>query len=141
MMLVRTMAAGALLLIGACGNGDQRNGMRPPGAGDRPDEPPVMINSDLPFRYPPPLYARKIQGNVTLRLFIDTDGRPRAESTRVEESSGYGALDSAAIRGSQDLHFIPAKLHGAPMGVAVLFPVFFRHPEAAPRAPAPAARP
>jgi TonB family protein len=126
------MAAGALLLIGACGTGDQRTGMRPPGARDRPDEPPVMVNSDLPFRYPPPLYAQKVQGNVTLRLFIDTDGRTRAESTRVEESSGYPTLDSAAIRGSQDLLFRPAKLNGLPMGVVVLFPVYFRHPEAVP---------
>jgi TonB family protein len=100
--------------------------------GSRPDEPPVMVNKDLPFRYPPPLYARKIQGNVTLRLYIDPDGRIRPESTRVEESSGYTSLDSAAVRGSQELYFIPAKLHGEPMGVVVLFPVYFRHPEAAP---------
>lgn len=131
-MLVRTVAAGALLGISACGNGDQRTGMPLQGARDRPDEPPVMLNTDLPFRYPPPLYARKVQGNVTLRLFIDTDGHTRPESTRVEEPSGYGALDSAAIRGSQELQFIPAKLHGEPMGVVVLFPVYFRHPEAAP---------
>jgi TonB family protein len=91
-----------------------------------------MVNKDLPFRYPPPLYARKVQGNVTLRLFIDADGRTRAESTRVEQSSGFGALDSAAIAGSQALQFVPAKLHGEPVGVVVLFPVYFRHPEAAP---------
>jgi TonB family protein len=100
--------------------------------GSRPDEPPVMVNKDLPFRYPPPLYARRIQGNVVLRLYIDPDGRVRPESTRVEESSGYTSLDSAAVRGSQELYFIPAKLHGEPMGVVVLFPVYFRHPEAAP---------
>src|SRR5207247_10995236 len=93
---------------------------------------PVVVNRELPFRYPAPLYAGKIQGNVTLRLFIDTDGRARPESTRVEESSGNLALDSAALRGSQELRFVPAKLHGEPMGVAVLFPVYFRHPEANP---------
>lgn len=131
-MLVRTVAAGALLGIGACGNGDQRTGMQMQAARDRPDEPPVMVNKDLPFRYPPPLYARKVQGNVTLRLFIDTDGRVRPESTRVENGSGYGPLDTAAINGSQELLFIPAKLHGQPLGVVVLFPVYFRHPEAAP---------
>jgi TonB family protein len=131
-MLVRTVAAGALLGIGACGNGDQRTGMQMQAARDRPDEPPVMLNTDLPFRYPPPLYARKVQGNVTLRLFIDTNGGVRAESTRVEESSGYGPLDTAAINGSRELQFIPAKLNGLPMGVVVLFPVYFRHPEAAP---------
>jgi len=91
-----------------------------------------MVNKELPFRYPPPLYARKVQGNVTLRLFIDADGRVRPDSTRVEESSGYPSLDSAAVKGSQELYFVPAKLHGEPMGVAVVFPVYFRHPEAAP---------
>lgn len=98
----------------------------------RPDELPVMVNNELPFRYPPPLYARKVQGNVMLRLYIDRDGRVLPESTRVDESSGYVSLDSAAVKGSQELYFIPAKLQGEPMGVVVLFPVYFRHPEAPP---------
>jgi protein TonB len=102
------------------------------GGQDRPDEHPVMVNAELPFRYPAQLYARKVQGNVTLKLYIDRDGRILPDSTRVEESSGYGSLDSAAVVGSQELHFVPAKLHGEPMAVAVLFPVYFRHPEAAP---------
>jgi TonB family protein len=98
----------------------------------QPDELPVMLNRDPPFRYPAPLYARKIQGNVTLRLFIDRDGRIRPESTRVQESSGYASFDSSAVTGSQDLRFMPAKLNGEPMAVSILFPVFFRHPEASP---------
>lgn len=101
-------------------------------AGVHPDEAPVMVNKELPFRYPPALYARKVQGNVTLRLFIDRDGRVHPESTRVEESSGYGSLDTAAVRGAGELQFVPAKQHGEPMAVTILFPVFFRHPEAAP---------
>ena len=95
-----------------------------------PDEVPRMLNTELPFRYPAALYARKVQGNVTLRLRIDRDGQVSADSTRIEESSGYAALDSAAVRGSQELHFIPAKLRGAPMPVTILFPVYFRHPDA-----------
>jgi TonB family protein len=136
-MLVRFGAAaaayGVAALMFACSDGssDQRAGVVS-GGGDRPDESPVLVNKVLPFRYPAPLYARKVQGNVTLRLFIDPDGRVRAESTRVEESSGIGSLDSAAVLGSQDLRFVPAKLHGEPMAVVVLFPVYFRHPEAAP---------
>lgn len=34
---------------------------------------------------------------MTLELFIDRDGRVTAESTRVDEPSGYPALDSAAL--------------------------------------------
>ena len=97
-----------------------------------PDEVPRMINSELPFRYPPALYAQKVQGNVTLRLRVDTDGQVRSDSTRIEETSGYPALDSAAVKGSQDLRFVPAKLHGEPMAVTILFPVYFRHPDARP---------
>ena len=95
-----------------------------------PDEPPKVLNTDLPFRYPAALYARRAQGNVTLRLYVDTTGQVRADSTRIEESSGYAALDSAAVKGSQELRFVPAKLHGEPLAATVLFPVYFRHPEA-----------
>lgn len=95
-----------------------------------PDEVPKMLNTELPFRYPAALYANKVQGNVTLRLRIDRDGQVSADSTRIEESSGYAALDSAAVKGSQELHFIPAKLRGEPMPVTILFPVYFRHPDA-----------
>ena len=100
-----------------------------PGA-SKPDEKPQMLNTEVPFHYPPALYERKVQGNVTLYLHIDRDGLVRADSTRIEESSGYAALDSAAVRGSQELRFVPAKLRGEAMGVSILFPVYFRHPEA-----------
>jgi len=127
-MLARIVAWSALIGIVACKDAPRVA----IGGADRPDEPPVMVNTELPFRYPAPLYVRRVQGNVMLRLFVDKDGRIIPDSTRVEESSGYSSLDSAAVKGSQDLYFIPAKLHGEPMAVSVLFPVYFRHPEAAP---------
>jgi hypothetical protein len=34
------------------------------------------------------------------------------------------------VKGSQDLRFTPAKLRGEPLGVSILFPVYFRHPDA-----------
>jgi TonB family protein len=130
----RLLLLAALGTTACRGSGDAAGGAQRPRllGDDRPDEPPVMVNKDLPFRYPAPLYARRVQANVVLRLFIDRDGRVFADSTRVEESSGHSSLDSAAVKGSQELHFIPAKKHGEPMAVAVLFPVYFRHPEAAP---------
>jgi TonB family protein len=93
---------------------------------------PALLNADLPFRYPGALYARKVQGNVTLALRIDRDGRVVADSTRIDETSGYPELDSAALTGSRELHFLPAKLHGEPVAVSILFPVYFRHPDARP---------
>jgi protein TonB len=127
-------AAPALVLlaqIAATGcNKDGKDGFS--GVGPRPDVLPVMLNKDLPFRYPPSLYSKKVQANVTLRVFIDKNGQIAPESTHVAETSGYPALDSAAVRGSTDLRFIPAKTRGEAVPVSILFPVYFRHPEAPP---------
>jgi TonB family protein len=100
------------------------------GVGARPDVLPVMLNKDLPFRYPASLYAKKVQANVTLRVFIDKEGQVVSESTHVAESSGIPSLDSAAVRGSSELRFIPAKTRSEPVPVSILFPVYFRHPDA-----------
>jgi protein TonB len=97
-----------------------------------PDSLPVMQNAELPFRYPTELYERKVQGNVTLRIHIDSTGVVRPESTSVVESSGYSSLDSAAVAGARELRFTPAIADGAPLAISVLFPVYFRHPDAAP---------
>jgi TonB family protein len=105
-----------------------------PGVGPRPDVLPVMLNKDLPFKYPPSLYAKKVQANVTLRVYIDKEGQIVSESTHVAESSGFPPLDSAAVKGSNDLRFIPAKTRGEAVPVSILFPVYFRHPEAQPLA-------
>lgn len=96
----------------------------------KPDTGPVMLNAEPPFRYPASLYDRKVQGNVVLRLFIDSTGRVWPESTLVQESSGFPELDSAAVKGSDVLQFKPAIKDGAPMNVRVAFPVYFRHPDA-----------
>lgn len=96
----------------------------------KPDTAPVMLNAEPPFRYPPSLYDRKVQGNVVLRLFIDSTGRVLPESTYVTESSGFPMLDTAAIKGSDVLRFKPAIKDGAPVSVRIGFPVYFRHPEA-----------
>ena len=97
-----------------------------------PDSLPAMQNTELPFKYPPELYAQKVQGNVTLRIHIDTSGRVRPESTTVVGTSGYAALDSAAVHGARVLHFRPAFTNGVPLAISVLFPVYFRHPDAPP---------
>jgi TonB family protein len=97
-----------------------------------PDSLPAMQNRELPFKYPPELYTQKVQGNVTLRIHIDTSGRVQPESTTVVQTSGYPALDSAAVNGARALHFKPAITKGAPLAISVLFPVYFRHPEAPP---------
>ncbi len=102
------------------------------GGGANPEELPVMTNKQAPFRYPTAAYAQKIQGNTILRIFIDANGNVLPDSTSVQERSGTPALDSAAIVGARELHFVPAKKAGQPMAISILFPVYWRHPNAAP---------
>jgi len=129
----RLVALGACaLLAAACGERRGKTAFEEKGA--QPDVLPVVLSKDLPFRYPASLYAEKVQGNVTLRLFIDTTGNAVDDSTVIVESSSVPLLDSAAVRGSRELRFVPAKLHGAPVAVSILFPVYFRHPDAPPPA-------
>ena len=116
-------AVTAVLVLAACEGGMVQGGQMP-------DELPRRLNN--PFHYPPRLYEQKVQGNVVLRLFIDTTGRVLPESTQVVESSGYAALDSAAVRGSEDLEFEPARLNGKPLAVSVRHPVYFRRRDVPP---------
>jgi TonB family protein len=149
---VRTPFASAILLtVLACrGSAPPPDGQTSQAAPPPESEAPVALNPDVPIAYPPALFEQKIEGDVTLRLFADSAGRLVPESTRVAESSGYPALDSAALAGSAGLRFAPAKRHGIAVATAFLQPVEFRQvgttrtgtppPPAAP-APAPVAPP
>jgi protein TonB len=101
-------------------------------------EAPVALNPDVPIGYPPALFEQRIDGDVVLRLFVDSTGRLIPESTRVAESSGYSGLDSAALAGSAKLRFAPAKRRGVAVPTTFLQPVEFRHP-GTPRTSAPTA--
>ncbi|HEU4565763.1 MAG TPA: energy transducer TonB [Gemmatimonadaceae bacterium] len=121
-----------LALLAACVTQDSaQKSIEALTGGPRPDTLPRMLNGEPPFRYPPSLYEQRVQGNVTLRIYIDTAGRLMPESTSVAETSGYPGLDSAAVRGAEELRFAPAKKGDRPMAVSILLPVYFRHPEAA----------
>ena len=111
----------------ACGRGappppDDAAAAPPPA-----EEPPVALNPDPPIQYPPRLYDQTVEGTVVLRLFVDSTGKLAPESTRVAESSGYSALDSAAMAGAGKLQFAPAKRHGIPVSTLFLQPIEFHH--------------
>jgi TonB family protein len=101
----------------------------PAATGVRRDEPPVAIDPESPVGYPPALYQQRISGTVLLRLFVDETGRVFPESTKVQESSGYPALDSAALVGAPKLRFAPALRNGVPVATLFTQPVHFRHPD------------
>jgi TonB family protein len=92
------------------------------------EDPPVAINPVSPVRYPPALLEQGIEGRVLLRLYVDSAGTVVPDSTRLAESSGYPALDSAAIAGARELKFSPALLQGRPVAAPFLQPVQFRSP-------------
>ena len=119
------------LAVSACS--EQARTMRLGGSnwigGNQPDELPLMTNPELPFRYPVPLFQRRVQGNVLLRLYVDSSGTVIPDSTRVTEPSGELLFDSAAVAGAMQLRFKAARRKGVPIAVVLLYPVHFRHPE------------
>ena len=93
---------------------------------DRQNDVPVAINGVSPFQYPPELYDQGIEGEVRLRLWVDSVGHVAVDSTRVVSSSGTAALDSAAVSGAALLVYAPAHHEGRPVPAAFYQPVIFR---------------
>jgi TonB family protein len=120
----------------ACGRTAPRVGE---GADAPAEEPPVALNAEPTIQYPPTLYDRGIEGDVELRLFVDSTGRLAAESTRVMESSGTAELDSAAVRGVARLQYAPGRRHGLPVATAFRQTIEFRHPGSGAAPPVPRA--
>jgi TonB family protein len=127
-----TTAAVLLGLAGCRGreDGTVRLGEHQPDTESPADQPPVAINPVSPMEYPQALLDEGIGGRVLLRLFVDSAGTLVTDSTRVAESSGYPALDSAALAGAPALRFSPALRNGRPIAAPFLQPVHFRNPRA-----------
>ncbi len=124
MRVIAVIAVIALVIAGCRGSSRQSEAQ---GAAPPPEsEAPVALNPDVPIAYPPAQFERKVEGDVTLRLYVDSTGKLIPESTRVAEPSGYPALDSAALAGAPALRFAPAKRHGVPVATEFLQPVEFR---------------
>ena len=128
-------ARGALLLalvaLGGCErrpDGTIRLGDHQPDTQSPADQPPVATNPVSPMEYPTALLDEGIGGRVLLRLFVDSTGQLVPDSTRIAESSGYPALDSAALAGAPSLRFSPALRNGRPIAAPFLQPVHFRNP-------------
>jgi len=122
-----------VVLLGACidQSGAQKaiDAMLPSGA--RPEVMPRVLNRVSPFVYPRAEFEARVNGDVLLRLWVDTIGLPVHDSTRVQEHAVRAAFDSAAVQGVPRLRFSPATQHGQPVAVSVLVPVQFRR-DAAP---------
>jgi TonB family protein len=128
---VRGAALLGLLALAACerrADGTIRLGDHRPDTQSPADQPPVATNPVSPMEYPTALLDEGIGGRVLLRLFVDSTGQLIGDSTRIAESSGYPALDSAALAGAPSLRFSPALRNGRPVAAPFLQPVHFRNP-------------
>lgn len=127
-----SLVFGALALLSACGKKPDATLTLPANlaaSAPRRDEPPVALDAEPPVGYPPALYQQRISGTVLLRLFVDETGRVMPDSIRLQESSGYPALDSAALAAAPKLHYAPALRNGAPVATFFTQPIHFRHPD------------
>ena len=124
--------APALALLSGCGKKPDATLTLPANltaSAPRRDEPPVALDPEPPVVYPPALYQQRISGTVLLRLYVDETGRVMPDSTRLQESSGYPALDSAALAAVPGLHYAPALRNGVPVATLFTQPIHFRHPD------------
>lgn len=116
---MRRVLSGLCVVLGACSPVAPRNVA---------DTLPQLITNGVPFRYPLAQYEQKVQGDVTLRLHVDSSGAVVPESVAVVVSSRIPELDAAARQGAPALRFRPAVLNGRHVPLTVLFPVMFRVP-------------
>jgi TonB family protein len=122
-----------LLACTACARG--RDAGQQPAA--RGTDMPVALNGESPFQYPAGLYDEGVEGEVRLRLYVDSLGHVVGDSTRIASSSGTPGLDTAALRGAAGLRFAPGRRDGTPVGMAFYQPVIFRRGQAPEGSPAP----
>ena len=92
------------------------------------DVNPVLKNGRqvrrlLERTYPPLLRDAGVGGTVVVWFFIDEQGM--VQDTRLSASSGYAALDRAALSVAEAMEFRPAQLRGRGVPVWVSIPIVF----------------
>ncbi|MCI0585999.1 MAG: energy transducer TonB [Planctomycetes bacterium] len=92
--------------------------------------PPVFTPARPdPRASPLPLFPREARfaGSVGIVvLFVRVSAKGAVTEARIEESTGSGPLDRAALDAVARWRFLPARLDGAPVDSEVLVPVRFR---------------
>ena len=124
------MAGGLLalsMLVSACASGEP-DAAPDASSGAAAVEPPVALDATPAIAYPSGVDDTTAVLTVTLRLFVDEQGHVVADSTRIAESSGVAALDSAAVEGAPRLRYSPALRGGEPLATAFVQQVEFRRP-------------
>ena len=84
---------------------------------------PLFDGSPRPPQYPEQSIDRNEQGMVMLRVLIDPSGSP--EELEIWKSSGFPALDKAAISAVRNWRFVPARMNGQAVAAWAQVPVNF----------------
>ena len=83
--------------------------------------PRYKINPEPP--YPVVARRRRQEGVVLLSVRVDAAGRP--EAVTIQASSGFSALDEAAVAAVENWEFEPGRLGGEPVASQVEVPIRF----------------
>lgn len=92
-------------------------------AGARAEAKPNYLKNPAP-RYPEAARRAGQEGLVVLWAEVTSEGR--ADSVTVRQSSGYSALDEAALRAVKKWKFYPAKIGTLPVASRVEVPIRFQ---------------
>ena len=106
--------------------------------GDQGIERPTPL-SDSRVEYPLELWDQDVEGSTIVRVLVNREGG--VDSVAVLESSGYAALDSAAVHGARSMEFEPARRAGEPLRVWARVPVHFSKSGEVPPEPLPESPP
>lgn len=89
-------------------------------------EQPIALHGVESIEYPIELWDEGVEGSTLLRVRITLEGV--VDSVVVAESSGYAALDSAAVKGARALAFQPGRRNGERVRMWATLPIFFSKP-------------
>ncbi|MCS7045734.1 MAG: energy transducer TonB [Gemmataceae bacterium] len=91
--------------------------------GAKVDVLPTKLADNAPPTYPPESLARGEHGTVKLKITITASGT--VEDISVHQSSGYTALDRAALEAVRQWRFAPARRGTTPVPFTCICPVEF----------------
>lgn len=120
---------------GGTGNGASRGSAsgegvsKTPGGGEgvftlgQLDTPPDVIRQVRP-EYPPEAQRRGIEGRVTVRLIVDTEGKPT--QCAVQSAQPAGVFEKSALKAAGAMRFTPGRSKGRAVRTLVLLPFDYR---------------
>ena len=120
---------------GGTGNGTGRGNASGEGAPGTPgggegvftlgqlDTPPAVIRQVRP-EYPPEAQRRRIEGRVTVRLIVDTEGKPT--QCTVQGAQPAGVFEKSALKAAEAMRFTPGRSKGRAVRTLVLLPFDYR---------------